>query len=910
MKKLWTILTAVMFTLVTLGQTSSTVLTGTAQPPLPFNLVPEPGFENRTTGWSITSDSGTFTTATVTVPALNPDVARGRFSGKWTPKASKAAGQMLCSTAAIVPPGIAGHDCRGQMLYNGAAATNGTMVFEAYDGTNHLGTNGLSDQTGYVFVQTNTFTCPATNTQLKLCVRSTATTPAISTPLYFDEAIMADVIALNIGSSITGVGTFGTSPSTAGASISGVTLTLQPADANHPGGISTGAQSFAGAKTFTSAPTFSSLSTGVLHSGSGGAVTSSTIVNADVSASAAIDATKIANGSVSSTEFQYLDGTTSNIQSQIDAIAGGGITSLTGDVTGVGPGAAVTTIGAGKVTNAMLAGAISDSKLNIISTASKVANSATTANSANTANAIVARDSSGNFVANQITASLTGNADTATALAANPADCAAGTVAKAIAANGDLTCSAVGLGSEVGSSVLPIANGGTGSSTALTGFTSLSPQTTKGDLIGFSTTPVRIGVGTNGQFVTADSAQASGLKYSFPAWGTFTGTLSSQTDLQTALDAKLNLSGGTMSGAIAMGTNKITGMGTPTNPADAATKAYVDSTSGNPLTTKGDLFTFSSASARLPVGSDGQTIVADSASTNGIKWSTPAGGGDVTGPGSSTDNAIARFDGTTGKLLQNSSATIDDSGHIAAPQLNASEAISSDSGGGSAVSSSITVSSGTGGGTISGLQTSITTSASNAPLILYGLQTSAEATGGHPEALISQYNLLLNSTTSSSMDLYGVYLDAPNNSGSIRNYTGLYIAGVSGGTVGGTNRAIWVDSGDSVFDGNVNLSGQTASRAVAFDSSKNLVSSSTTDTELGYVHGVTSAIQTQLNAKGTVSSVGFSVPASSIFGTSGSPVTGSGTLGLTVTGTSGASHTLTPRPPCPHRRPSRPTGLC
>lgn len=44
-----------------------------------------------------------------------------------------------------------------------------------------------------------------------------------------------------------------------------------------------------------------------------------------------------------------------------------------------------------------------------------------------------------------------------------------------------------------------------------------------------------------------------------------------------AADAlKLNLSGGTMSGAIAMGTNKITGLGTPTADADAATKAYVD----------------------------------------------------------------------------------------------------------------------------------------------------------------------------------------------------------------------------------------------------------------------------------------------------------------------------------------------
>ncbi len=47
--------------------------------------------------------------------------------------------------------------------------------------------------------------------------------------------------------------------------------------------------------------------------------------------------------------------------------------------------------------------------------------------------------------------------------------------------------------------------------------------------------------------------------------------------IQTQLDAKLALAGGTMTGAIAMGTNKITGLGTPTDATDAATKAYVDS---------------------------------------------------------------------------------------------------------------------------------------------------------------------------------------------------------------------------------------------------------------------------------------------------------------------------------------------
>jgi hypothetical protein len=46
-----------------------------------------------------------------------------------------------------------------------------------------------------------------------------------------------------------------------------------------------------------------------------------TIVNADINASAAIDATKIHNGSVSNAEFAYVNGVTSAIQTQIDAKA-------------------------------------------------------------------------------------------------------------------------------------------------------------------------------------------------------------------------------------------------------------------------------------------------------------------------------------------------------------------------------------------------------------------------------------------------------------------------------------------------------------------------------------------------------------------------------------------------------------
>ena len=46
------------------------------------------------------------------------------------------------------------------------------------------------------------------------------------------------------------------------------------------------------------------------------------------------------------------------------------------------------------------------------------------------------------------------------------------------------------------------------------------------------------------------------------------------------------------------------------------------------------------------------------------------GTGDVVGPSSATDNAVARYNTTTGKLLQNSGVTIDDSGNLAATSLD------------------------------------------------------------------------------------------------------------------------------------------------------------------------------------------------------------------------------------------------
>jgi hypothetical protein len=72
---------------------------------------------------------------------------------------------------------------------------------------------------------------------------------------------------------------------------------------------------------------------------------------------------------------------------------------------------------------------------------------------------------------------------------------------------------------------------------------------------------------------------------------------------------------------------------------------------------------FTTARARASV-SAGTGITYDSG-TGVITNSSPSLGGDVVGPTGATDNAIARFDTTTGKLLQNSVVTVSDTGATA-----------------------------------------------------------------------------------------------------------------------------------------------------------------------------------------------------------------------------------------------------
>lgn len=70
------------------------------------------------------------------------------------------------------------------------------------------------------------------------------------------------------------------------------------------------------------------------------------------------------------------------------------------------------------------------------------------------------------------------------------------------------------------------------------------------------------------------------------------------------------------------------------------------------------------ADATITNPQDGQQLVYSSG-----EWinTVPAGGGDVVGPAGATDRAIAIYNAATGKVIQNSLATIDASGTIEIP---------------------------------------------------------------------------------------------------------------------------------------------------------------------------------------------------------------------------------------------------
>ena len=88
-----------------------------------------------------------------------------------------------------------------------------------------------------------------------------------------------------------------------------------------------------------------------------------------------------------------------------------------------------------------------------------------------------------------------------------------------------------------------------------------------------------------------------------------------KTYVDTADALKLNLSGGTMSGAIAMGTSKITGMGDPSANQDAATKVYVDTADALKLSLSGGTMSGAIAMGTSKITGMGDPTLAQDAAT-------------------------------------------------------------------------------------------------------------------------------------------------------------------------------------------------------------------------------------------------------------------------------------------------------
>lgn len=150
----------------------------------------------------------------------------------------------------------------------------------------------------------------------------------------------------------------------------------------------------------------------------------------------------------------------------------------------------------------------------------------------------------------------------------------------------------------------------------VTTFSSISPMTTLGDIVIYgSSGDARLGIGTDGQVLMADSTDPNGIKWATPS--SFT--------LPTTTKGDVIVHDGSDNIRLAVGTNGYVLTADSTTASGVKWAAVSASTFDGiaPTTTKGDIIVYDGGTnTRLPVGTNGQVLKADSTDAEGMVWST------------------------------------------------------------------------------------------------------------------------------------------------------------------------------------------------------------------------------------------------------------------------------------------------
>ena len=142
--------------------------------------------------------------------------------------------------------------------------------------------------------------------------------------------------------------------------------------------------------------------------------------------------------------------------------------------------------------------------------------------------------------------------------------------------------------------------------------------------------------GTTGQILSKTSATNMAFTWTTPNPGDITGVTAGigisgggtsgdvtvTNSMATAFTTSGDLIQATGSGTFARLATGTSGQYLTTN---GTTNSWAALTDQTPLTTKGDLFGYSTVDARIPIGTNNQVLTADSAQALGLKWATPSG---------------------------------------------------------------------------------------------------------------------------------------------------------------------------------------------------------------------------------------------------------------------------------------------